>query len=180
MPEQLILVVGPIACGKSTISQALAGRFRRAGHRVAVLDLDDLVATVGGFVGLEPEEWVRAQVVFGRLIAAWLTEGYTVVAHGPVFQPAEDARVVDGVPDGVPVRRVHLTCTFPVAALRVESDHARAEAALSKGHEFLRLTYDRFAELAGEMVPSDLTLDSTTATAEELTDLLADAFLNLP
>src|SRR5918993_1193869 len=47
VPE-LIAIVGPIASGKSTIAYELGSRFRAAGRAVAVLDLDDVVDTIGG------------------------------------------------------------------------------------------------------------------------------------
>jgi adenylylsulfate kinase-like enzyme len=48
----LVVIVGPIASGKSTVADALGERFRASGRQVAVLDLDELVETIGGFVGV--------------------------------------------------------------------------------------------------------------------------------
>jgi adenylylsulfate kinase-like enzyme len=47
VPE-LIVIVGPIASGKSTVAYELGSRFRAADRSVAVLDLDDVVETIGG------------------------------------------------------------------------------------------------------------------------------------
>ena len=37
----LVVIIGPIASGKSTVAEELGGQFRQAGRAVAVLDLDD-------------------------------------------------------------------------------------------------------------------------------------------
>jgi adenylylsulfate kinase-like enzyme len=68
----LVVIVGPIASGKTAVAGGLGERFRSCGRRVAVLDLDELVETIGGFVGLSGERFRQAQVVFGQLVGAWL------------------------------------------------------------------------------------------------------------
>jgi hypothetical protein len=82
VPE-LIVIVGPIASGKSTIAYELGSRFRAADRSVAVLDPDDVVDTIGGFAGLTPARFRQAQLVYGELIAAWLRRRFDVIAHGP-------------------------------------------------------------------------------------------------
>jgi hypothetical protein len=79
----LIVIVGPIASGKSTIACELGVRFRAADRPVAVLDLDHVVATVGGFAGITAERFRQAQVVYGDLVGSWLRRGFDVIAHGP-------------------------------------------------------------------------------------------------
>src|SRR5829696_8664991 len=88
VPE-LIVIVGPIASGKSTIAYELGSRFRAAGRAVAVLDLDDVVDTIGGFAGLTSERFRQAQLVYGDLVGAWLRQRLDVVAYGPFFEPEE-------------------------------------------------------------------------------------------
>jgi hypothetical protein len=78
VPE-LVVIVGPIASGKSTVAGALGRRFMAAGRAVAVLDLDDVVDTIGGFGDLTPQRFRQAQVVYG----AWLRQSFDVIAHGP-------------------------------------------------------------------------------------------------
>lgn len=56
-----MVIVGPIASGKSTVAGALGKRFRALGRTVAVLDLDDVVDTIGGFGDLLPEHFEQAQ-----------------------------------------------------------------------------------------------------------------------
>jgi polynucleotide 5'-kinase involved in rRNA processing len=48
----LTLIVGPIASGKSTIANLPASRRGQEDRDVTVLDLDDVVQSIGGFPGL--------------------------------------------------------------------------------------------------------------------------------
>ncbi len=97
----LVLIIGPIASGKSMVASALGRRFRDADRAVAVLDLDDVVSTIGGFVDLTPEGWRRAQIVNGELVGAWLRQGLDVIAHGPFFEPQENEALLHAVPQGI-------------------------------------------------------------------------------
>ncbi len=81
----LVVIVGPTASGKSTTARALGDRFRAAGRPVAVLDLDELVETIGGFVGLTDERFRQAQKVFGQLVGPWLDRGELL----PTMPPSE-------------------------------------------------------------------------------------------
>jgi hypothetical protein len=45
--SELVVIIGPIASGKSRVADALGDRFREAGRAVAVFDLDDVVDTIG-------------------------------------------------------------------------------------------------------------------------------------
>ena len=171
----LVVVVGPIASGKSTVATALGARFRSAGRNVAVLDVDDLVDTIGGYVGLTAERFRQSQLVFGRLVGAWLSEGFDVVAHGPFFSRTEDAALLHAVSRAVVPRRVRLDASFEVALERVGADPDRR---LSNHPEFLRTTYDRVADLLPEMPPSEWVFDTVTTDPETIVDTLADALLN--
>ncbi len=111
----LVVIVGSIASGKSTIATGLAERFRARDRRVALLDLDELVETIGGFVGLSLEQLRQAQMVFGQLVGAWLVQDFDVIAHGPFFDHDEDQALLHAIPDGVVVRRVLLHTTLAVA-----------------------------------------------------------------
>jgi hypothetical protein len=166
----LLTVVGPIASGKSTVSAALGRAWRAAGHPVAVVDLDDVVDTFGGFVGLQPDDFVRAQHVFGDLVGAWLRRDVDVIAHGPFFDPDEDAAVRHALPAGVVHRRVELTCTFDVALERVTNDPDRL---LSAFPDFLRRTYERVEALRPGMPRADWTFDTTTTTVDAIVERVA-------
>jgi hypothetical protein len=134
VPE-LIVIVGPIASGKSTVAYELGSRFRAADRSVAVLDLDDVVDTIGGFAGLTPARFRQAQLVCGELIAAWLRRRFDVKAHASFFDHEEDEALLHAVPTEVMPRRVQLLATYEVALERTALDSARA---LSKDPKLLR------------------------------------------
>lgn len=170
----LVVIVGPIASGKSTVAGGLGERFRACGRRVAVLDLDELVETIGGFVGLSGERFRQAQVVFGQLVGAWLDQGFDVIAHGPFFDRDEDQALLHAIPGGVRPRRVLLRTTFVVALERVRAD---PERVLSSYPDVLKATYDRVDELLSQMPPSEWAFDTTATDAATIIDELAGSIL---
>jgi hypothetical protein len=170
----LVVIVGSIASGKSTVAGGLGERFRACGRRVAVLDLDDLVEMIVGFVGLSGERFRQAQVVFGQLVGAWLDQGFDVIAHGPFFDRDEDQALLHEIPGGVTPRRVLLRTTFVVALERVRSD---PERVLSRYPEVLKATYDRVDELLPQMPPSEWAFDTTATDAATIIDELAASIL---
>lgn len=172
----LVMIVGPIASGKSTVSADIGRIFRAAGRPVAVVDLDDHIMTIGGFVGLEPDRFGRSLAVFGDLVGAWLREGFDVIAHGPFFQRHEDAAVVRTAPTGTQIVRAELRCTYEVALSRVTADPARRH--LSTNPEFLRRTYDRVGELRPQMHPADYVFDSTVVDWRDVAAALTQAVLS--
>jgi hypothetical protein len=171
VPE-LIVIVGPIASGKTTIAAGLARRLRSPNRPVAVLDLDDVVDTIGGFAGLRAERFRQAQLVHGQLVGAWLGQGVDVIAHGPFFQREEDEALLHAVPPatGVTLRRVQLLCTYEAALARTTSDDDRI---LSKDPVLLRRTYDRIESLLPTLPASDWTFDTTALSASDIVDALA-------
>lgn len=171
----LVVIVGPIASGKSTVAGGLGERFRACGRPVAVLDLDELVETIGGFVGLSAERFRLAQVVFGRLVGAWLDQGFDVIAHGPFFDRDEDEALLHAIPAGVTPRRVLLHATLAVALERVRAD---PERLLSSYPDVLKATYERVDELLSQMPPSEWAFDTTTTDAATIVDDLAVSILD--
>jgi shikimate kinase len=176
VPE-LVVIVGPIASGKSTVARALGDCFRAAGRAVAVLDLDDFVDTIGGYSRLSGEHFRQAQVVYGQLVGSWLRQDFDVIAHGPFFQSEEQAALLHAVPDNVGPRRVLLLATYEVAMERVATD---ANRKLSKDPQLLRRTYDGVESLVPTLPRSDWTFDSTTTSSLDIVDALADALLAGP
>ena len=174
MPE-LVVIIGPIASGKSTVGEGLGARLREAGRSVAVLDLDEIVETIGGFADLSPEHFRQAQLVFGKLVGAWLRAGFDAIAHGPFFQHEERNAVVHDVPDGVTLKTVLLHSTYETAVKRVDAD---ADRKLSKNLELLRHTYSRVEALLPELPPADWSFDTTTTASQQIVDEVADALMN--
>ena len=174
----LVVISGPIASGKSTVSHALGSRFRASGRGVAVLDVDDVVDvvdTIGGFGDLNTESWHQAQVVHGELVGAWLCRSFDAIAHGPFFERQEFDALLHAVPDGVEPRRVHLLATYEAALERVALDLSRG---LSKDPALLRLTYDRVEVLLPTMPPSEWTFDTTATSCGEIVDALVAELLS--
>ena len=165
----LVVIVGPIASGKSTIAAALGQRLRAEGRPTAVLDLDDLVATIGGFVGLPADRFLLAQHVFGQLVGAWLAHGVDVIAHGPFLDPEENAALLHAIPAGVAPRRALLHTTLATALERVRNDPDRL---LSRHPDLLAATYERFEQLRPAMPPCEWTFDTTTTDVPTIVDAL--------
>lgn len=147
---------------------------RAAGSAVAVLDLDDVVQTIGGFGDLAPECFRQAQQVYGGLVGAWLSQGVDVIAHGPFFEPAEDDALLHAVPMGIEPRRVQLVVTYEAALARVTLD---AERAVSKDPEFLRIAFERLHSLSPNVPPSEWVFDTTQVSPSEIVDTLVGALL---
>jgi shikimate kinase len=168
----LVVIVGPIASGKSTVAQALGAALRGEGRPVAVLDLDDVVESIGGFVGLSSEDFHRAQVVFGQLVSSWLDQDMDVIAHGPFLSSHEDAMLVQALPEGVRARRVLLTTTRSVAFERVAADPWRQ---LSEYPEVLDAMYDRFEELLPSLTPAEWSFDTANVDVEQIVGELIHA-----
>jgi shikimate kinase len=173
----LVVIVGPIASGKSTIANALGRRFRGAGRPVAVLDLDDVVDTIGGFVDLTPDGWQRAQIVHGELVGAWLRQDFDVIAHGPFFDPQEEQALLHARPPEIEPRRVQLLTTYEVALERVTGDPRRK---VSKDPEVLRRAYDRVESLLVAAPRADWTFDTTATSWQDIVDQLFTAILTEP
>ena len=173
VPE-LIVIVGPIASGKSTVAHGLGRRFRAAGRPVAVLDLDDVVETIGGFARLTPDRFRDAQVVHGELVGAWLRRNIDVIAHGPFFEPGEDRAVLHRVPAGIVPRRVQLLATLEAALERTAGDTGRGP---SKDPDFLRAAYARVESLRPGLPPADWTFDTSALAARVIVDALSAELL---
>lgn len=171
MPD-LTVIVGPIASGKSTIASELGHRLRATGRPVAVLDLDDVVETIGGFAGLTSERFRHAQLVYGELVGAWLRRTFDVIAHGPFFDREEERALLHAIPADVTPRRVQLLTTYEAALERTAVDPRRT---LSKDPQLLRRAYDRVEALRPTMAPSDWTFDTTTQSPTEIVDSLVAA-----
>jgi hypothetical protein len=117
----LVVLLGPIASGKSTVAAELA---RRLGDRCTTLDLDDVFFA-------DPEAgWPAARARVGAMASASTSE--VVIVHGPLLLDELDPDVT-----------VLLTTTYDVALERVGTDDARL---FSKDPVFLRRTYDEFVD----------------------------------
>jgi predicted kinase len=171
----LILVTGPIASGKTTVAAALGDRLRATGHGVAVLDLDDLVLSIGGWRDLSWERFEQSFDALGQLVAAWLAAGLDVIAHGPFFERNAMEAVLRDVRADVPLFRVMLLASYEIALERVAADPDRD---LSKDPERLRAAYLRAVPMLESMPPSEWTFDTGSSSASHIVDVLMAAFAN--
>lgn len=116
---QLIVLMGPVASGKSTVSSHLAERLLESGRRAAVVDLD-VVAEC--FVAPDQEwtdTWRRARVVHDVLVSSFRRCGVDfVIAHGSFFYAREPPVAPNGIHD-TSATRILLNATYEVALERV-------------------------------------------------------------
>ncbi|MFC7403496.1 hypothetical protein [Georgenia alba] len=168
---RLVVVLGPIAAGKSVVAREVAARVQATGRTVAVVDVDEVASMVPG----RPEDWDLAHQVHGRLVGAWLeTPVELVVAHGPIYTRRETSHLMSRVPDGTGTLRVLLRATYPAALRRVAGD---PERGLSKDPGFLQRAYERFEQLRPGIAPCDLELDTEQLMPGEIADRVIDRLL---
>jgi energy-coupling factor transporter ATP-binding protein EcfA2 len=100
--RRLVLIIGPIASGKSTLADALAGMLRSTGEAVVVVGLD----TVAEMALPTLADWSWAHEVHGKLVGAWLEKPIpTVIAEGPET-PEEIEQILRHVGPEVSVQKV--------------------------------------------------------------------------
>jgi hypothetical protein len=162
---QVVVISGPIASGKSTLSGAVARRLQgRDGVEGATIDLD-LVYEM-----LDPQRrpkadstiWSAARRVAGRLATAVLAEGRPVVAEGDFADAGALDEFVAELPAGVQPQLVLLSVKFTKAFERASADPARG---VSRNRAFLSKHYCDFVCAWDEA--DVLRLDTGQATVEE-------------
>ena len=170
MPR-LILLIGPIASGKSTIAEGLGVRLRASGHQVAVLDLDDAVENVGGFAGLTPELFELAVATYANDAATCLGRGLDVVAHGPLFEPGSLDSLLSAIPARTRVWHIRLHSTYVTALERVRDD---PNHRLSKDPAFLKMAYQRDQPLLDSLPGADATFDTRARSPRQILDVVVE------
>ncbi len=165
--RRLVVVIGPIAAGKSTLASELAGLLRGAGESVAIVGLD----TVAEMALPTLDDWTWAHDIHGQLVAAWLATPLTmVIAEGPET-PAEVDLLMSHVPSDVSVFRVLLVARYETARQRTAADPSRG---ISRDPDFLAAMYRRFTdELPG--LSYDLQLRGEDASASALAERVVAA-----
>lgn len=157
-PTRLLLIVGPIAAGKSTIARALTASWRAAGQQVALVELD----TIADMARPTLPDWADVHRIFASVTAQWLEAGLDlVIAEGPGSRH-EIEKVRTSVPAGTPVVTVVLTSSFETALSRALSDPTRG---ISRQQGFLSQAYRRWAEELPR-IEHDLLLDTDISAPE--------------
>lgn len=163
---RLVVLIGPIGAGKSTVASLLAGRLVATGRSVAVADVDDVAAMASAPPAWQGDLWPEAHAAHGALVAGWLrTSVDVVIAHGPIYTEKETAALLASVPADTDILRALLLVSFATALDRVAGDPLRG---LSKDPRFLRAAHERFGALRPGLAPSDLTFDTEDHRAEEI------------
>ena len=158
-PTRLLLIVGPIAAGKSTLARRLTDALREAGQQIALVELD----AIADMARPTLPDWADAHRIFTSVTAQWLDAGLDlVIAEGPSSR-REVEEVRKDVPAGTPVVTVVLTSSFETAYSRALADPTRG---ISRQHRFLSQQYRRWAEELPR-IDHDLLLDTETTSPEE-------------
>lgn len=169
--RRLVLIIGPIASGKSTLADTLAGKLRGSGEAVAVVGLD----TVAEMALPTLTDWNLAHEVHGQLVGAWLEKPIpTVIAEGPAT-PEEIEQIMRHVGPDVSVRRVLITTRYETALARAIQDPTRG---LSKDPDFLRRMYRRFERTRPE-IAYDVQFDTEELSSDDIAERVIEGLPKL-
>jgi adenylylsulfate kinase-like enzyme len=165
----LVLVGGPIASGKSTVSRAVALRLREIGSPAAAVDVDlvyELLETRGHSPG-DPEVWQRAHRLAGRIAAALFAEGVEIVlVEGDVHAPAarEALLATAGAGD---VLTITLAASLETALRRVRMDDDRG---ISRDPTLLARHYETVGPTLLQRPREELLLDTDALQVADIVE----------
>lgn len=134
---RLVMISGPIATGKSTVTAELTILLGSAGLSVALTDLD----TVAEMALPTLPDWDWAHRIHAHLVGAWLATSIDVVVDEGTSSPTEVQQVLGQVPTGTDVLHVVLTADFDASLARAQADPGRG---LSKDPDFLGADHDAY------------------------------------
>jgi shikimate kinase len=174
VPE-LVVITGPIGSGKSSVAKMLAERFGESGLSAAVVDLDDIVATLHAPPENVEHSWDRARDVHGGLVGEWLSSDVdAVIVDGPFYSQSETAALMRCVPTGIAARRVMLLATYEAALERVAGDPSRG---VSKDPAILRLLYEEFTRELPNIDPCEWTFDTAECSVADIVTVVTRVLL---
>lgn len=172
---ELVVVTGPIAAGKSTVAAAVGDVVRDAGLAAAVVDLDDIVASLCAPGARWRRSWDQARRAHAALTGGWLRSGVEMVlAHGPFHDGDEVTTLLSEVPAGTVTRWCWLDVAYDVAMERTAADPTRD---LSRDPGFVRRSHDRVAALAGERPTPTWAFDTRVTPLDTIVASVADDLL---
>lgn len=172
MRRRVLLIVGPIGAGKSTVSDLVARQLREQGTTSVSVDLDDVVFMQKSAWHQDPE-WERGRVAHAALVGAWLRAGIeVVVAHGPICTERERGVLMSEAPD-TDLRVALLRVPLEESIRRVSNDATRQPEAQSRVVEFLRGADARFQSVLPELEASvEWDFDTATLDPEHIAAVL--------
>ncbi|MEU7699810.1 adenylyl-sulfate kinase [Streptomyces sp. NPDC039028] len=157
-----IWLTGLPSAGKTTIAYELAGRLREEGHRVEVLDGDEIREFLSAGLGFSRED--RHTNVQRIGFVAELLASNGVKALVPVIAPYEDSREAvrkRHAAEGTPYVEVHVATPVDVCSVRdVKGLYAKQAAGEISGLTGVDDPYD-------EPRDPDLRIESHTQTVQE-------------
>ncbi|MFB8271479.1 adenylyl-sulfate kinase [Streptomyces sp. NPDC055955] len=160
-----IWLTGLPSSGKTTVARALAGRLRSAGHRVEVLDGDEIRRFLSAGLGFGRADRDANVRRIGMVAEVLARNGVLTVV--PVIAPYADSRVAvrerHGA-SGTPYLEVHVATPVEVCSVRdVKGLYARQAAGALKGLTGVDDPYEA-------PLDPDLVLETQHQTPEESTD----------
>ncbi|MEU0357531.1 adenylyl-sulfate kinase [Streptomyces cyaneofuscatus] len=157
-----VWLTGLPSAGKTTIALSLAERLRADGHRVQVLDGDELRAALSADLGFSKED--RDTNVRRTGYVAGLLAGHGVTVLVPVIAPYAASRAAvreQHAERGVPYLEVHVATPVKVCAARdVKGLYAKQAAGLLHGLTGVDDLYE-------EPVAPDLRIHTQDETVED-------------
>jgi predicted kinase len=168
----VVVIGGPIASGKSTLSRAVATRLQATdGLEGAVVDLDLVYEMLDPQRGPknDPPVWSAARRAAGKLAAAFLSEGRAAVVEGDFASESALHEFAAELPSEVHLHLVLLDVDFATALERASADPTRG---VSRDRTFLSTHYNEFE--AGWDGRDVLRLNTGHATVDDAAEAVAD------
>ena len=154
----VIVITGPIASGKSTVSRELARQLNLAGTRTVVIDLDvvhDQLATDGS---ADEDTWALARHAAATMASGHLADGAAVViADGSFNRPGDRAQFARSLDPGVEPRYVTLLASFDEALRRALGDSSRGR---SRDPAFLGPYFVAVTDVIATAPATDVVIDT--------------------
>jgi adenylylsulfate kinase-like enzyme len=166
-PPVLVIVVGPQASGKSTLSAGLAAASRADGETVALVELDQIASMALPTL----PSWDVALEILASVTARWVRSGLSCVIVEGIGSRAELDRLRARAARGTRVLTVAVTTSLETAFDRAQRDPTRG---MSKDSAFLSRVYESWpTELSG--LAADVVVDSGALSVDQSISLVRGA-----